>query len=112
MSTSDIAVAVFLGAMVLFTAMGCWALLVFNNVYVRLHYLSVVTTVGMFPLLVAVAIKEGWGVATAKTILVFLLLLTVNAVLSHATARAARVRQFGHWTPQADEPIERPGGDQ
>jgi len=50
-------------------------------------------------------IQEGWSVETGKTVLVLFVLLLVNAVLTHATARAARVRQYGHWSPQTTEDI-------
>jgi multisubunit Na+/H+ antiporter MnhG subunit len=72
--------------------------------------LSSVTTIATLSLLVAVVIKEGWGQATIKTILVFFVLLLINAVLSHATARAARVREFGQWTPNPGENIDGAGG--
>lgn len=107
MTTADWAVNVCLAITVVMTAIPCWALLLFNDVFDRLHYLSIVTTIGTFSLLIAVVIKKGWGQATVKTILVFFVLLLINAVLSHATARAARVRELGHWTPQPEETVHR-----
>ena len=106
MRAPDIAVAVFLFISVLLTLISCWALVLFNNLFERLHYLSAITTISTFALLIAVVIKEGWGQATIKTILCFFVLLLVNAVLTHATARAARVRKYGDWTPTPDEHIE------
>ncbi len=106
MRAPDIAVAVMLGISVLLTAICCSALLMFGNLFERLHYLSSVTTISTFALLIAVVIKEGAGQASTKAVLVFLVLLLVNAVLSHATARAARVREFGQWTPTPGEHIE------
>jgi monovalent cation/proton antiporter MnhG/PhaG subunit len=78
----------------------------FRDLFERLHYLSSVTTISTFALLMAILIKEGWGQATIKAILVFIVLLLVNAVLSHATARAARIHELGHWTPSPEEHIE------
>ena len=106
MKTADVAVGVFLGISVLSTGICCCALLLFRDLFQRLHYLSVVTTISTFALLVAVVIKEGAGQASTKAVLVFLVLLLVNAVISHATARAARVREFGQWPPTPDEHIE------
>lgn len=106
MKTADLAVAVLLGISVVSTGICCSALLLFRDLFQRLHYVSVVTTVSTFALLLAVVIKEGAGQATTKTVLSFIVLLLINAVLSHATARAARVREFGHWTPNPDEQIE------
>lgn len=112
MTAADVAVDAFLAITVVFTAIPCWALLLFDDVFDRLHYLSVVTTVATFAMLMAVVIKEGWGQATIKTILVFFVLLLINAVLTHATARSARVREFGYWTPQPDEDLHYPKGEQ
>jgi monovalent cation/proton antiporter MnhG/PhaG subunit len=83
----------------------CLALAVFSDVYVRLHYLAPVTTVAFLPLLIAVVIREGAGQATIKAILVFATLLLINAVLTHATARAARIRELGRWTADPKENI-------
>jgi multisubunit Na+/H+ antiporter MnhG subunit len=33
-------------------------------------------------------------------------LLLTGPILTHATARAARVRQFGHWEPLAFEEVD------
>ena len=111
MTAADIAVAVFLGICVVLTFICCWALLLFKDLFERLHYLSAVTTISTFSLMAAVVIKEGAGQAATKSILVFFVLLLVNAVLTHATARAARVRQFGQWTPTPEENIEGAKGD-
>ena len=105
MSAANLAVDIFLGITVALTLVCCWALLLFQDLFERLHYLSAITTVSTFALVVAVAIKEGAGQATTKAILVFLVLLLANAVLSHATARAARVRQIGNWPPAPGENI-------
>ena len=105
MKTADLAVAVLLAISVVSTGICCSALLLFRDLFQRLHYLSVVTTLSTLTLLVAVVIKEGAGQATTKAVLAFIVLLLVNAVLSHATARAARVRELGQWTPTSDEHI-------
>lgn len=106
MKLPDIAVAVLLAMTVLSTMISCWSLVLFKDVFQRMHYLSVVTTVSTLSLLIAVVIKEGWGQATIKTIFTFVVLLLINAVVTHATARAARVRERGQWTPTTDEHIE------
>ena len=40
--------------------------------------------------------------------LVFVLLLITNPVVTHATARAARIRQFGHWVALRAERVDEP----
>ena len=102
----DIVVGVLLAITVVTTMISCWSLVLFKDVFQRMHYLSVVTTVSTLSLLIAVVVKEGWGQAAVKTILVFIVLLLINAVVTHATARAARVRQYGNWMPDPQEHIE------
>ncbi len=72
----------------------------------RLHYMAPVADVSAVLILVAVIMQEGWHQAAFKTALICVVLVIMNAVLAHATARAARVREFGHWNPQPNENIE------
>lgn len=106
MKGPDIAVAVLLGVSVVSALVCCFAIVVMKDFYQRLHYLAPVTTVSAFALLAAVVVKEGWGQATIKTLLTCLVLLLINAVLTHVTARAKRVREHGQWTPAPGEHIE------
>ncbi len=105
MNAATIAVEVLLAVAVIIALLCCLGVLLMQNLYERLHYMSSVTTVAAFCIVLAVAIEEGWGQATIKSVLVFVVLLLMNAVLTHATARAARVRSLGHWTPDPDENI-------
>ena len=111
MSASIIAVEVFLGIAVVMTWLCCLGILLMPTFYERLHYLAIVTTISAFSILIAVVIQEGWGQATLKTIFVCLVLLLINAVVTHATARAARVRSLGHWSsdPREQAPSGRGG---
>jgi monovalent cation/proton antiporter MnhG/PhaG subunit len=97
--------SILLGFCVAVCVICCLALALFQDFYVRLHYLAPVTTIAFVPLLIAVVIREGAGQAAMKSILVFAALLLINAVLTHATARADRVRKLGHWTADPNEQI-------
>jgi monovalent cation/proton antiporter MnhG/PhaG subunit len=105
-SPATLAVEVLLGIAVVTAWLCCLGILLMPNFYERLHYLSSVTTISSFSVLVAVVIREGWGQATLKTIVVCILLLLINAVVTHATARAARVRSLGHWSADPHEQVE------
>lgn len=107
---SSATIAVLLTLCVAVSAICCVALLIVKDVFNRMHYLAPITSLAILALLVAVVVQEGWGQATLKAILIVFILFLVNAVLTHATARAARIRQFGHWLPQPKENIaETPG---
>jgi multicomponent Na+:H+ antiporter subunit G len=105
MSASEWAIAVLLFGSLAVTIFSCVALVLVKGFFNRLHYLAPVTTVSITLLLAAVIIQYGWGQAAIKTFLVWFVLLLINAVLTHATARAARVRELGHWTPDPEEKI-------
>jgi len=105
MSAAQVAIGLSLAICVAVTLPCCAALVAVRNVFGRMHYLAPVTSVAVGALLTAVVIQEGWSVQTGKTVLVLFVLLLVNAVLTHATARAARIRQYGHWLPQTEEDV-------
>jgi multisubunit Na+/H+ antiporter MnhG subunit len=71
-----------------------------------LHYLSLPACGASVCLVIAVFLKTGSSQASWKTLLICGLLLASNSVVTHATARAFRVRQLGHWQPRTGDPIE------
>ncbi len=80
-------------------------MLLMKEMFEKLHYMATVATISAIAIVIAVVLQEGWGQAAFKAILVFVVGCIMNAVLTHATARAARVREFGHWNPQPHEKI-------
>jgi monovalent cation/proton antiporter MnhG/PhaG subunit len=71
-----------------------------------LHYLSLPATAGAILLAIAVFVSQGIGQASWKALLIALILLATNSVVTHATARAFRAREFGHWEPLDGDPME------
>jgi multisubunit Na+/H+ antiporter MnhG subunit len=61
---------------------------------------------GAFGIAMSIVVEEGWYAGSVKALLVFVLLLVTSPVLTHATARAARIRQFGHWVALRAERVE------
>lgn len=88
----------------------CVGVLVMRGVYDKLHYTAPATTLGAFAIAGAVVLREQVVQFGIKSVLVALVLLITNPLLSHATARAARIRRYGAWTTQEeeDEAVERP----
>ena len=108
MSAGTITVEVLLAIGILIALLCCLAVPVMKNRYERLHFMAPVSTVSVTLILIAVIVQEGWGQATIKMVLILLALVFTNAVLAHATARAARVRDLGHWQPAEGEKIPAP----
>jgi len=87
----------------------CVGVLVMRGVYDKLHYTAPASTLGAFAIAAAVVLREPVVPFGIKAVLVTLVLLITNPVLTHATARAARIRRFGAWTTQEEETeVEKP----
>jgi multicomponent Na+:H+ antiporter subunit G len=84
----------------------CVGVLVMRGVYDKLHYTAPASTLGVFAIAGAVLLRESVGGYGLKTILIALVLFVTNPILTHAIARAARIRQFGAWTVQDQEEDE------
>ncbi len=84
----------------------CVGVLVMRGVYDKLHYTAPATTLGAFAIAGAVLLRTPAVQFGIKALLVAAALLVTNPVLTHATARAARIRRFGAWTTQEDEAEE------
>jgi monovalent cation/proton antiporter MnhG/PhaG subunit len=106
MSAATIAVEVLVWVTVATCLVCCLGIVVMKEFFERLHYMATVSTVATVALLIAVVIEQGWGQAAIKMSLIVVVLFLMNAVLTHATARAARVRELGHWQPAEGEKIE------
>jgi multisubunit Na+/H+ antiporter MnhG subunit len=79
-------------------------ILVMRDVYQKMHYVTPAATVA--PVLVGLAVlaQSGWSVNTAQTWLVLAFIVAGGPFLSHATIRAARIRQTGDWRSDDDTP--------
>jgi multisubunit Na+/H+ antiporter MnhG subunit len=92
-------------ATVLASAVG---VLVMRGVYAKLHFVTPAALVAPVLVTLAVLMKAGFSAATAEVLLALLFLVIAGPYLSHATIRAARVREQGDWRPGKG----RPGGGQ
>lgn len=106
MTAPHIAVLVFLVS----TAVACWVGVIgmwwMKTPMQALNYMSLPAAVGSVTLTVAVVCQTGGSQATAKCILIAAILIAINSVVTHATARAFRVRQIGHWEPRPEDRVE------
>jgi multisubunit Na+/H+ antiporter MnhG subunit len=71
-----------------------------------LHYLAIPATAGSLALTIAMFVEEGLSSAPFKMLFITVILLAINSVVTHATARAFRVRELGHWEPRDGDPID------
>ena len=99
-----IAVDILLGVAVVVAILSSIGIAVMRDPYQRLHFISPPASVSALLVTAAIFLGEKQKQAGAKAALVAFLLYFMNAVITHATARAHFVREKGTWPPK--EPIE------
>jgi multicomponent Na+:H+ antiporter subunit G len=106
----DVIVAVLLGLGVAATLLSCVGVLVMGDALDRLHFTAPASTVSPVLFALAVLVEEPLSSAGVKAVLVAVLIVVTTPVLTHATARAARVRAHGRWKvlPEELERMETP----
>lgn len=95
--SEQIAIGILLGAAVLVVLVSVVGLLAMRDVYQRVHYVTPISVVAPLLVAVAVTVREGWDQNTGGTWLAIGFVVLVSPFLSHATLRAARIRQEGDW---------------
>jgi len=103
----DVAVAVLLGGAVLLQAVSVLGVLLMPHVYDRLHFLAPASSVAPWLAAGAIWAKEALDHSGVIALLVAVFLLVFQPVLTHATARAARMRELGDWRPSDKETVHR-----
>jgi monovalent cation/proton antiporter MnhG/PhaG subunit len=98
--------AALLAAVVLLCWLGVLGMWRMKEPMQALHYLSMPSTAGAMLVTIAVFVAQGTGQAAWKAVLIALILLATNSVVTHATARAFRARELGHWEPLDGDPME------
>ena len=100
-----VAEVVLLAIVVLFAWLGVVGMLRMREPTQALHYISL-PAVGAVALVIAVFVETGPSQASFKTLAICIMLLAFNSVVTHATARAFRGRDLGHWQPRDGENFE------
>lgn len=108
MTAAAVVVVILLAAVVAVELLCCLGLLAMRNAFDRLHYLGPAATLGPVLLGAAVLVRHSSAQACIKVVLLVGLLLVINPVLAHATARAARIRETGHLDLRDGEPEKAP----
>jgi multicomponent Na+:H+ antiporter subunit G len=107
MTGSEIAQSVLLTLGVATTLLCCFGILVMRDAYDRLHFLSGIGTLGPVAIVAAVIVEEGLSSGGLKALVVLATLLITGPVMTHAIARAARIRERGHTRARPEEQASR-----
>lgn len=103
MNKTQLIIDVLLGIGVASALLSSIALLVMKDLYERMHYLSPPATITIICFTAAVLVDKHFSQAGIKATIIMVVLLLMNAILTHATARAARTRQFKRWITDVTE---------
>jgi multicomponent Na+:H+ antiporter subunit G len=106
-SVKAVVIGVLLGAGILVQLVSCLGVMVMPNLMDRLHFLTPATSFGPAFIAAAIVVEEVLDHQGIVAMMVAGFLVTFGPVLSHATARAARIRQHGDWRIQPGEKVHR-----
>jgi multicomponent Na+:H+ antiporter subunit G len=104
----EIVIAVLLAAGVLIQLLSVIGVLFMPNLMDRLHFVTPATSLGPAFVAAAIVVEEAFDHQGIFSLLVAAFLLLFGPVLTHATARAARIRRLGDWRVQPNESVRRP----
>ncbi len=96
--------AILVWAAVGFALLGALGVWLMRDPYQRLHYLTLPAVFSSLFVTVAVFLHDPQKQAGGKVALTALVLFAMNAVVTHATARAAWVFEHGRWPPREPPP--------
>jgi multicomponent Na+:H+ antiporter subunit G len=99
MTARHVTADVLLALAVLVVLASCVGVLVMRGAYEKLHFLTPVSLVAPFLVAVAIGVQMGLRENTSGSWLMLAFLLLSGPFLSHATLRAARIREKGDWRP-------------
>ena len=106
MTPSTIAQAVLLTVVVVLCWVGVLGMWRMRDATQALHFITVPAAVGTVALTVAVFLATGYSATAWKTLLITAIMIALNSVGMHASARAFRARELGHWEPRDGEQFE------
>jgi monovalent cation/proton antiporter MnhG/PhaG subunit len=105
----DVLADVLLGLAVAIVLVSTVGLLMMRDVYQKLHFVTPIALVAPVIVGLAVLAQSGLTENTAQTWLALVFIVIAGPFLSHATIRAARIREKGDWRPGASRDHGSPG---
>jgi multisubunit Na+/H+ antiporter MnhG subunit len=88
---------VFLAIAVALVLASVAGLLVMRDTYQKLHFVTPLAVIAPLAVGLAVLVRSGWSMNSSLIWLGLLFIVIAGPYLSHATIRAARIRQTGDW---------------
>jgi multisubunit Na+/H+ antiporter MnhG subunit len=101
-SAQSVAANVLLGCAVVLVLCSSLGVLLMRDVFEKVHYVTPIALVAPILVAVAVTVQSGWEEPTGQTWMAVAVVVVASPFLSHATVRAARIRQRGDWKDRGD----------
>jgi multicomponent Na+:H+ antiporter subunit G len=99
MTARHVTADVLLALAVLVVLASCVGVLVMRGAYETIHFLTPVSLVAPFLVAIAIGVQMGLRENTSSSWLMLAFLVLSGPFLTHATLRAARIREKGDWRP-------------
>ena len=99
MTPQAIVADVLLGLAVVLVLASSVGILVMRDTYQKLHFLTPLALIAPLIVGLAVLVRSGWSENSSQTWLALLFVVIGSPFLTHATIRAARIREKGDWRP-------------
>jgi multisubunit Na+/H+ antiporter MnhG subunit len=102
-----IAVAILVYVAVGVALLSAWLMLRMRDEYQMMHFMSPPASVSAILITVAIFLQRGLKPESFKAVFVTLVLMMMNTVVTHATARAFRIRECREqeWQPAAGQEV-------
>ena len=96
---------VLLSAAVLVTVISVLGMIRVRDPYQRMHYISPPASLSSLLIAMAIFIQRGLRPESFKALFVACVLVGMNSIVTHATARAFRIAEVSDWDPREGEEV-------
>lgn len=116
-----LAIEILVYAAVIITLLSSWLMLRMRDAYQMMHFMAPPASVAAILITVAIFLQQGSKPESYKALFITVVLLLMNSVVTHATARAFRIRAERDWMAAegqevplmpTDETLDRKGPDE
>jgi monovalent cation/proton antiporter MnhG/PhaG subunit len=110
-----IAIETLVACAVAITLLSVLGMLRMRDPYQRMHYIAPPASLSAILITIAIFLQQGLKPEAFKAVFITLVLIGMNAFVTHAAARAFRIAETKNWRPKpgeevpitrADEPLE------
>lgn len=108
-----VAIEVLVYAATAIALLSAWLMLRMRDEYQMMHFMSPPASVSVILITIAIFLQEGRKPESFKAVFITLVLIMMNSVITHATARAFRIRKLRQeWQPAEGESVPVLPGDE